>query len=132
MAPLFKNWVGGSSVGKYEETPDDCRSDRPSTFGKLRNRPKLRPDDESVLYTTHIKANDAKDRDGTDVESYEMDQHTGNYVGDSGSETRIIPPHGEAAEARRMSKREMGDGKNVVRVNTEYQIEHSDRISGGK
>lgn len=128
MAPLFKNWVGGSTSDKY--TPADYQSKRPSTFGKLRSKPKLRPDDESILCETRITAIDAKDRDGA-VESYEMDQHTGNLAGDSGSERRIITPPSDAGEKRAGSKDPKNgcNGHNGVMVNTEYTIDRTNRKS---
>ncbi|KAE8454288.1 hypothetical protein EG329_005213 [Mollisiaceae sp. DMI_Dod_QoI] len=138
MAPLVKNYVGGSSAGKYQETPDYNRSDKPNTFGKLRNRPKLRPDDESILCVTQITAIDQKDQD-TAVESYEMD-HAGNFTGDSGSERRIItPPAAETREEKKFGSRREGgldgngySGKNGVMVNVEYQVNRSKRESTGK
>ncbi|KUJ19412.1 uncharacterized protein LY89DRAFT_731810 [Mollisia scopiformis] len=127
MAPLFKNWVGGGSSAKY--TPNNYQSDRPSTFGKLRNKPKLRPDDESILCTTQITAVDRKDRDGA-VESYEMDQQTGNYIGDGGSERRIITP--PTYREQNGKKENECDGKSGVMVNVEYQVNRSHRKSGAK
>ncbi|CZR61328.1 uncharacterized protein PAC_11224 [Phialocephala subalpina] len=129
MAPLFKNWVGGSTSAKY--TPDDYQPKRPSAFSKLRSKPKLRPDDESILCETRITAMDAKDRDGA-VESYEMDQHAGNFAGDSGSERRIITPPSGAGEKRVGSNKEHKNGfnrQNGVMVNTEYKIDRTNRKS---
>jgi hypothetical protein len=128
MAPLFKNWVGGTSSAR---TPHDYQSERPSTFGKLRNKPKLRPDDESILCTTRITAIDAKDRDGAG-ENYEMETQTGNYTGDSGSERRIITPPSDLESQKVPEKPTRYDKKNGVMVNVEYQVSRSDRRSTGK
>lgn len=113
MAPLFKTWFGdiGSSGGKYKQ--GDYQSDRPSTFGKLGGRPRLRPDDESILCQTQITAIDHKDRDGA-VEAFEMEPRDS---ADGGSERRIMtPPKG-----------------GQVKVNVEYGVkQYSVRHSAKK
>lgn len=138
MAPLFKNLVGGSSAGQYDHTPGNYRSDRPSTFGKLRNKPDFRPDDESLMCTTQIAAADGKDPDAA-VETYEMDQQTGDYSGDAGSERRIITPPLEVGQGRPRAQKGRGlngngrDRKNGgVTVKKEYEVSHSYRSTGGK
>ncbi|KUJ12352.1 uncharacterized protein LY89DRAFT_738140 [Mollisia scopiformis] len=96
MAPLFKGVFGniGSSGGKYNKYNDgeNLNSDRPSTFGKLGGRPRLRPDDESILCQTQITTVDPKERDAH-VEAYEMDLRDS---GDASSERRIITPPKES------------------------------------
>ncbi len=125
MAPLFKNWVGGSTAGKYSYTPD-FPSNRGGTFGKLSNKAKLRPDDDSIMFVTQVTAIDAKDRE-TPVTSYEMDQ-MGHFAGDSGSERRIITPPLEVLGNKRANKEgKKSGGKSGVRVNTEYRVDRSDK-----
>jgi hypothetical protein len=91
MAPLFQGVFGSiaSSGGKYNKHNEGAlfNSDRPSTFGKLGGRPKLRPDDESIMCETQITSVDPKDRDESAMEGYEMYQRDS---GDGGSQKMII------------------------------------------
>ncbi|KAH8597785.1 hypothetical protein B0O99DRAFT_592337 [Bisporella sp. PMI_857] len=116
MAPLFKNFLGGSTAAKYtNKESNDYRRNRPSTFGKLGSMPKLRPSDQSILYDTRITA---VDRAG---ESYEMDHETGSIPEDSGSERRII------AKGQGGDERTPRDDQKGVRVDVEYTVKHADR-----
>ena len=119
MAPLFQGVFSsfGSSGGKYDKYNEAAHfnSDHPSTFGKLGGRPKLRPDDESILCQTQITSVDPKDRDGhgEEIEGFEMDQRDS---GDGGSQKRIITP----------------PIASQVQVNVEYGVkEYSSRNSRG-
>ncbi|KAH7303703.1 hypothetical protein BKA65DRAFT_560578 [Rhexocercosporidium sp. MPI-PUGE-AT-0058] len=125
LAPLFKKWFGGSSADKYTETPN-FPSDRPGTFGKLSNKLRLRPEDDSILCVTQVTTTEAKDRDGKD--SYEMDL-VKQYPNDAGSETWIItPPVPDFGDDKRESKRgRKSVGTNGVRVDVEYYVDGSDR-----
>jgi hypothetical protein len=117
LAPLFTPWFSAFGTSNKHTDTAGFRSDRPSTFGKLGGRVKLRPDDESILCQTQVTAIDAKDRDGA-LDSYEMDHEARYYSGDSGSERRIVTPP------------KIYDGKTRdtrVMVNVEYRVNRTTR-----
>ena len=125
LAPLFQTWVGGSSAGKYSDT-SNFPSNGTGTFGKLGNKLRLIPEDDSILCVTHVTATDAKDRDTG--EGYEMDV-VEQYPSDAGSERGIIsPPVLHRGEDKRESKTSRKSvGRNGVRIDVEYHVDRSER-----
>ncbi|PVH83259.1 hypothetical protein DL98DRAFT_652475 [Cadophora sp. DSE1049] len=125
LAPLFKTWVGGSTAGKYSET-SNFPPDRPDPFGKLSNKLRLRPEDDSILCVTQVTTADTKDQDGGD--GYEMDI-VEQYPNDAGSERRImVPPVRDLCDDRRGSKTSRKSlWRNGVRVDVEYHVDRSER-----
>jgi hypothetical protein len=101
-------------------------SDRPGTFGKIGVRPKLRPDDESILYATQVTAIDPKDHDDV-VEGFEADRTTTYSRGDSGSEREIIAHKGNLAANSSRRGEQFSQDKRKVHMNVEYSIERSKR-----
>ncbi|KAG4418611.1 hypothetical protein IFR04_008236 [Cadophora malorum] len=125
LAPLFQTWVSGSSACKYSDT-SNLPPHRPETFGKLGNKLRLRPEDDSILCVTQVTAADMEDRDAG--EGYEMDI-VEQYPSDAGSERRIIHPsvlnHSDDKRESRTSRKSVR--RNGVRVDVEYHVDRSER-----
>lgn len=113
MAPLFQGVfasISNSSRGRYNKDVEGVDgSERLKTFGMLGGRPRLRPDDESILCETRIEGGD---RDG----DLDMGDPERNGNGDGESQQRIM----EDEEVK------------GVKVNVDVVSEYSKRNSHGK
>ncbi|CAL3969870.1 hypothetical protein PZA11_007571 [Diplocarpon coronariae] len=128
MSPLFSRWLGGSTAASYTVKPDSSLRDR--TFGKIGSKPKLRPEDDTLMCVTQVTVVDDKER-GQDYApaNYEMDrmeEFTG--TGDNESERKIITPSVYTGEQTRSSKSfRPSIGDKDVRVDVAYHVQSSDK-----